>query len=265
MCWVRDAAGVNLKTSLVEAKNREEAKRLEADLRMKARRQREGLEPLATDRKWTVGQMLRWWLDEYRADVRQENDRLRNHFDGSDLAQLPVAALGAPQIETFLQARGRAGLAPASVNKLRADLRTAWNRARKAGKVQGPNPAADVEKRKVPKRAPAFLEPDEVPRLLAQLSPRDRPIVATALYAGLRKGELFGLRKADVDLARRLLMIRRSYDHDTTKGAREEAVPIAAALLPHLEGAIEDAAGELLFPKADGTMRSDSDALGERM
>ena len=67
---------------------------------------------------------------------------------------------------------------------------------------------------------PAFLEPDDVQHLLAQLSPRDRPIAAVAVYAGLRKGELFGLRKVDVDLARRFLMVRRSYDPATTKGGR---------------------------------------------
>src|SRR5438445_372745 len=71
--------------------------------------------------------------------------------------------------------------------------------------------AADVELRKVPRRAPAFLEPHEVARLLAEVGDADRALVATALYAGLRKGELFGLRKADVDLARRLLTVRRSY------------------------------------------------------
>jgi hypothetical protein len=38
----------------------------------------------------------------------------------------------------------------------------------------------------VPKRAPAFLEAEEVPRLLAQLSHLDRNLAATALYAGLR-------------------------------------------------------------------------------
>jgi integrase len=268
-CWVRDAAGVNRKVSLAEAKNREQAKRLEADLRMKARRQAEGLEPLATDRKWTVRQLLRWWLDEYvkgRPSQRQEEGRFRLYFEGQDdLVQLPVVALTSAQLEVFLQHWAKKGLAPASVNKLRAMVRTAWNRARKAGKVVGPNPATDVEPRKVPKRAPAFLEADEVPRLLAQLSPRDRPIAAVAIYAGLRKGELFGLHKGDVDLPRRLLIVRRSYDRETTKGGREEAVPIAAGLVPYLEEALANAGGDQLFPKLNGSMRTDGDALGERM
>src|SRR4051812_11349524 len=262
--WVRNAAGVNEKVWLGEARTREEAKRLEADLRMQARRQREGLEPVVPNRRWTVGEMLSWWLAEYRSGRRHEASRFKNHFEGSDLAHLPVASLAAAGIETFLQSKAKAGLSAASVNKLRADLRTAWNRARKAGKVQGPNPAADVEKRKVPKRAPAFVEADEVPRLLAQLSPTDRRIVAVALYAGLRKGELFGLRKADVDVGRKLLMVRRSYDHETTKGGREEAVPIAAALVPYLEEALASARGEVLFPGADGA-RTEHDKLGNRL
>src|SRR5207253_6048984 len=151
------------------------------------------------------------------------------------------------------------------VNKLRAMVRTAFNRASRADLVQGQNPASDTKPRKVPKRAPAFLEPHEVPRLLAELSGEDRPLVAAALYAGLRKGELFGLQKRDVDLKRRLLTVRRSYDNDTTKGAREEAVPIAAALVPYLEAAIDTSKVALLFPRADGEMRTEADKLGKRL
>ncbi|TMB11637.1 MAG: hypothetical protein E6J65_26665, partial [Deltaproteobacteria bacterium] len=144
-------------------------------------------------------------------------------------------------------------------------VRTAFNRARRADLVHGQNPASDTRPWKVPKRAPAFLEPHEVPRLLAELSCEDRPLVAAALYAGLRKGELFGLQKRDVDLKRRLLTVRRSYDNDTTKGAREEAVPIAAALVPYLEAAIDTSKVALLFPRADGEMRTEADKLGKRL
>lgn len=47
--WVKDAAGINRKMQLTEARTPEEAKRLEGELRMKARRQREGLDPLPSD------------------------------------------------------------------------------------------------------------------------------------------------------------------------------------------------------------------------
>jgi integrase len=139
-------------------------------------------------------------------------------------------------------------MAPASVNKLRAMVRTAWNCARKAEKLHGDNPAADVARRKVPKRAPSFLEAHEVPRVLAELRPDDRDMIAVAVYAGLRKGELFGLRKRDVDLGRGLLLVAQSYDRGTTKGRREERVPIAPGLVPYLEHALSASEGELLFP-----------------
>src|SRR4051812_17266366 len=80
-----------------------------------------------------------------------------------------------------------------------------------------------------------------------------------------RKGELFGLRNSDVDLKRRLLMVRRSYDRETTKGAREEAVPIAAALVPFLEDALTASKGALLSPRPDGEMRTEEDKPGKRL
>jgi integrase len=42
-----------------------------------------------------------------------------------------------------------------------------------------------------------------VPLLLRALDPRWRPLFATAIYTGLRKGELLALRKSDVHLDRR--------------------------------------------------------------
>ena len=108
-----------------------------------------------------------------------------------------------------------------------------------------------------------FFESHEIARLpLVSLS---SGVLGLFLQAGLRKGELFGLRCADVDLPRRLLMVRRSYDGTTTKGAREEAVPIAAGLVPHLEAALKAATGELLFPRADGSMRTKDDDLRDRL
>jgi len=264
---VKDAGGRWRNVVLSEARTKAQARDLAADLALKSRRQRDGLEPPPADKSLTVGKIICWWLDEYVAGktwAGREEDRFRLYFESTDLVRLPVAALTTARLESFLQHWTHQGLAPASVNRLRAMVSTAWNRARKAGLVHGMNPAADVESRKVPKRAPAFLEPQEVPRLLAELSAADRALVATALYAGLRKGELFGLKKRDVDLDRRLLMIRRSYDHDTTKGGREEAVPIAAVLVPYLKAALQSR-GPFLFPQAGGSMRTDQDNLSKRL
>src|SRR4029450_2585543 len=100
---------------------------------------------------------------------------------------------------------------PQTLNHLRGYLSRAFNTARKTDRFHGPNPVSDVKKRKVPKRVPDFLRAEELGPGPAQLSDRGRPLFATALYTGLRKGELLGLRKSNVDLANRLLTVAHSY------------------------------------------------------
>ena len=102
--------------------------------------------------------------------------------------------------------------------------------------------------RRVPKRKADFLRADEVAIVLAATPSRWRPLFATAVYTGLRKGEPLGLRKSDVDLASRLIIVNRSYDCDTTKGGRAEAIPIARELISYLRDAVKASASELLFP-----------------
>ncbi len=83
-----------------------------------------------------------------------------------------------------------------------------------------------------------------------------RPVFATAIATGLRKGELCGCRKDDIDLKRRLIFVRRSYDRPIPKGNEERVVPIPEALVPFLEQAIDSAPGPLLFPDESGSMRT---------
>ena len=81
----------------------------------------------------------------------------------------------------------------------------------------------------------ATLRAEEVPVLLPYVEPTWRNFFAVALWTGMRKGELCGLLKTDVDLRGRTLTVARSYDHNTTKGGRADVLPIAAPLIPYLE------------------------------
>jgi hypothetical protein len=54
---------------------------------------------------------------------------------------------------------------------------------------------------------------------------------------GHAQGELLGLRKSEVNLAIGLITVRRSHARDTTKGRRDQAVPIASEIVPYLEHA----------------------------
>ena len=106
----------------------------------------------------------------------------------------------------------------------------------------------------MPERSPQFLTPDELPILLANLAERWQPLFATAIFTGMRKGELLGLRKSDVHLASRRIQVCRSYDHETTKPGDDGAIPIAQELVPFLERALATSASDLVFPEPDGGM-----------
>jgi integrase len=81
-----------------------------------------------------------------------------------------------------------------------------------------------------------IADPSEAERLLGALSPGDRPLWATAMYAGLRRGELMGLRWCDVDLARGVIEVRQAWDpkeHEMVapkSAAGSRRVPVAAVL-----------------------------------
>jgi len=111
------------------------------------------------------------------------------------------------------------------------------------------NPISQVQKQRVPQGLPRdWLRLHEAPAVLAALSPRWRPLFATAIYAGIRKGELLALRKTDVDLMDGLILVQRSGSRDTTKGGHADAIPIHPELAPYLVEAIRRTPSELVFP-----------------
>ncbi len=77
---------------------------------------------------------------------------------------------------------------------------------------------------------------DEARMLLEALEARDRAIWATALFAGLRRGELLALRWCDIDLEQRTIRVERSYDAkagfiEPKSRAGVRRVPIVSELL----------------------------------
>ena len=243
-----------------KAETKAEARRLLRDLERQAERQRLGLEPLPTeDGGGTLGELLQWWLDNISKGSPSHTSNVSvvgKHYLPSELARLPLTAVTPQHVEAVLLDKSREGLSPETINKQRGLLSRAFNAARRVGRFNGPNPVAGVKKHKVPHRLPDYLRAEEVPLVLAALAPQYRSLFATAIFTGLRKGELAGLLKTDVDLKARLLTVQRSYDRDTTKGGHADVIPIAAELVPYLEQAISDSPSRFVFPGLDGGMMS---------
>jgi integrase len=256
---VKDSAG-HWKGQASKARTKTAAKRLASELEQKYERERYSLEarPSSSDTE-TLDDLLAWWLATYSAPKpshAKNSSTVRRHLIGSDLGGFRVREVTAGRVEVFLQAKA-SEVGPQTLNHLRGFISRAFNCARRAGRFTGMNPASDVQKRRIPQRLPDYLKAHEVAPVLKAVPDHWRALFATAVYSGLRKGELIGLRKVDVDLTSRLLTVARSYDRETTKGGRTEVIPIAAELVPYLQGAIDASPSELVFPRPDGSMMSE--------
>ena len=88
----------------------------------------------------------------------------------------------------------------------------------------------------------------------SEASPVVYPMYATALFTGMRAGELAGLRWGDVDFSRRLITVQRSYNGPTKAGDIRH-VPILDRLLPTLrEWKLSSGSKRIIFPNETGNM-----------
>jgi integrase len=96
------------------------------------------------------------------------------------------------------------------------------------------NPTRKVKMPTPNVRRERIASPEEAAKLLAALPKDDRPVWATAIYAGLRRGELQALRARDVRLEDGVIAVEWGWDAKDgripPKGRRTRRVPIPTAL-----------------------------------
>ena len=101
------------------------------------------------------------------------------------------------------------------------------------------NPTTGLELPAVEGSRDRIASPSEAAALLAAIPERDRALWATALYVGLRRGELLARRWEDVDLGAGVIHVERSWDAKEgfvapKSRAGRRTVPIATVLRDHL-------------------------------
>ena len=150
---------------------------------------------------------------------------------------------------------------PSTIRNAIMPLRVLYRRAIRDGEV-AVSPCTGIELPAVRGRRDRIASPEEAARLIAALPEGDRAVWATAMYGGLRAGELMALRWQDIDLATGLIRVERAYDPkgggafvEVKSRAGRRKVPITAALREHLldhklrTGGAPDA---LAFAREDG-------------
>ncbi len=144
------------------------------------------------------------------------------------------------------------GLAASTVQNQIDPLRVIFRRAIRRDLVSV-DPTEGLELRRPNGRRDRIASPEEARELLDALPAEDRALWATALYAGLRHGELRALRWSDVDIEGRMIRVKRGWDakegeQDVKSDAARRTVPLIGHLAPYL------AAHKLATGRADGAL-----------
>lgn len=120
------------------------------------------------------------------------------------------------------------------------------------------NPASEIALPRLPKHLPrVILSIQEVESILREAEPktpsglRDRAMLETLYSTGLRRMELPGLALYDVDLTRRLVMVREG------KGKRDRVVPIGARAAAWVDKYLQEARPQLLVADTESLFLTD--------
>lgn len=219
------------------------------------------------------------WVTTHRKDGAATLARLQRCFS-TDLGGKPLPEITPWLVEKWRSKRMKAGKAQSTINRDLATLKAAMNRAVE-WRVIDMNPIARVKPAKVDRKGVVrYLTDDEETRLRAALIEREermraerasanqwrasrgyptrpdlyaiafvdhiRPLTLLALNTGLRRGELFNLGWADVDLPRAVLTVKGG----GAKSGQTRHIPLNAEALEVLRGWGE--AEGRVFPGAKG-------------
>jgi len=99
-----------------------------------------------------------------------------------------------------------------------------------------------------------------------RLEPNYYPILLLGLHAGLRRGEIFGLRVEDIDFLKGRVRVARSYN-GPTKNGKTRFVPMSNELTKALTNVLMGNVGDRVFKQQDPnpTLRRLLDAIGAPM
>lgn len=211
------------------------------------------LRPTARDGR-TLGEALRAFIEGMQAGaihpkgrerykpntIRSYERALRVHIEPSKVARVKVGEVRRRDLKGLAGELLAADLSARTVSNVLNPIQAFYRWAVDNDDLAY-NPAEGID---LPtgqsKRAKRIATPKEAAALIAALDVEDRPLWATAFYAGLRRGELQALRVCDVDLGASLIHVERGWDQvegviDPKSTAGRRRVPLLAILRDYLD------------------------------
>jgi integrase len=220
----------------------------------------------------TIEEAWELWIGQCEADglefgtIRQRRQHLKHHVKDF-IGRLKLADLSTPRVYAFDTELREAGRSLAMRRKVTTNLKTMLTFAQGRGLV-AQNVAGGVriksdarEASQGPLRAGVdFPAMSELNALIDQSTKRWRPFIVTAIFTGMRLGELRGLRWSDVDLYAGVIHVRQRADGWGRMGppkskAGKRDIPLAPIVVNTLKAWRDECpSGELdlVFPNGQG-------------
>ena len=155
-----------------------------------------------------------WKTDKYIMNV------LNRFFKGKCLYEITPKDIENFKMERINERINDKPLSPATVNRQLDLLSGMFNKAIAWGKLRD-NPMKSVSSFRVSPGRLRFLEKEEVIKLISNCSDFLRPVVIVAVFTGMRKSEILGLKWHDIDIKRSIITLL-----DTKNGEKRE-VPMS--------------------------------------
>jgi integrase len=155
-----------------------------------------------------------------------------------ELGAIRLTDLRRPDLQAFADGLLGEALDPSTIRTTLLPVRAIYRRAVARGEVAA-SPCAGLQLPAVRGRRERFASPEEAEALVAAVPLQDRAVWASAMFGGLRLGELRALRVASIDLAAGVIYVERGYDAvegeiELKSNAGRRKVPIAAVLRDYL-------------------------------
>jgi integrase len=175
--------------------------------------------------------------------IRSYERALRVHIAPSTVGGIKVADVRRRDLQALADELLAAELSAGTVGNVLNPIQAFYRRAVDRDELtHNPSERIDLPNgdSKRPKR---IATPAEAAALLAALNPEDRPVWATAFYAGLRRGELQALRVRDIDREADLIAVERGWDQvegaiEPKSRAGRRSVPLLTILRDYLDAQV---------------------------
>jgi integrase len=128
-----------------------------------------------------------------------------------EIGHMRITALTRNRLQDIVDRMVAEGKSPSTVRNTLMPLRAIYRRALAREDVYT-NPTLKLSLPAVRATRDRIARPDEAAALIAALPPEHQAIWATALYAGLRLGELRALSWDDIDLDKNLIHVNKAWD-----------------------------------------------------